>query len=436
MELIGFLKGKGNTGSKVDIKSIPNLQAWYEVYDSSSITLSGNTLVSLIDKSGNGRHMTTTSTNMPTYSATGGPNGLACLNIDATHNTQINGVNIAAGTIVYALVKMASTVQSSGTYTIIGYTAGTYQNGLVQTNLQNGQIPIGQFAGLPSDNPFLNTFNTNWQVLQFNALGNSIPGQGVSIFTTTNNEPTGYGYHYGSPIGITDLSIGHAANSNTFSISALIVVNSTISQHDDQMIRSYLINLAGITPNRQLHCYGDSTTAGSGATTYAQRWTWLVATSKNMSLTNWGFGGTILFPNNGSTGVASFNYADLAANEFNHTFFYDGQNIIFDYGINDASQGGVNATWAATYQGYIQAYINKGVPLSKIVICIPPSTSARQALMAPANAFITTIASNLGIKLCDLNTAFAQNPALFFDTLHPNDTGYALWASTISPLIT
>lgn len=407
------------------ISGIPNLQAWYEVFDPAAITLSGSTLVSLKDKSGNGRHMTTTNTAMPLYSATGGSNNLAYLSIDSTHSVQCSGT-ISAGVIVYALIKV-TTLSGASTSCIIGY-SGALQ-GIVQDPLATGFMPIGTSGGFDSDNFFTNSNTTNWQLVIFNTLN-------TLGFTTVNNEPYGQrGHSYGAT-GITSLNIGFGASTASFQISALIVVNNTISQANDSLIRSYLLSKAAISAKPQIHYYGDSTTAGSGASVYTNCFAALVAANKGKDYTNNGGGGTIVFPNNGSTGVPGFNFIDLYLNEFQYNTFYDGQYIILDFGINDATQGGINATWKSTYQSYIQYFIDNGTPANKIIINIPASTAARQATMSAANGYIAAIASALGIQIYDANAAFAQNPALFFDTLHPNDAGYAVWAGGLEALIT
>lgn len=74
-------------------KDIPGLAAWYDFSDANNLTIVSNSLNLVVDKSGNGLHLDTKTTNWPTY--TGGQrNGLAAGNF-----TQTGDASIARGSV-------------------------------------------------------------------------------------------------------------------------------------------------------------------------------------------------------------------------------------------------------------------------------------------------------------------------------------------------
>lgn len=419
--------------------SVPNLEGWWDVSDAANISISGGSLVQLNDKSGNGRNLNTAdiTLSLPTYSASGGPNNLPYIQFDGTHNLVYASANIFVPVIVYMLMRITSLTKSllGGDYRKSICTFSGRQVGIVMDDSPSiGYAPWIYVNGSYNNNPmsYSNGQNMNWQVMTADFLSAS-PAITPLRF---NNEPPGITcLNYAGQSGVLDLQFGASGFTAQYQLTECIIVGTSISQADDNAIRQYLLSKGSIAVKPQLRCYGDSLTAGFCDP--SQNWPYLVCANKGLDIVNYGFGGTIVFPNNGSSGVAGQNFVDVYNNEFAYGP-YEGQYGVFFFGVNDVNQGGINSAWKTTYQGYLQSLIDRGYDRSKMILVTPPSTTANAAGRATLNTYIADIATALSINHYDAFTDFNNNggDSLFSDTLHPNAAGNVLEAAAIESFIT
>jgi len=429
--------------SGLDVLSIPNLQAWYDASDPANTIVSAGAITQWKDKSGKGRHLSATDNNMPLYSASGGANGLPYISLDGSHSMKLT-TTFDGPLIVYALFRMTdltnNPVSGQTNKSIITFnnsaTAGLLADIIASsTNL----VPITRMFGSYYSIMYKNSSNTNWQVAVCDMLT-------VNIGFRINNEPAGNTMINPASFTITPTAInfGYLGFGASCQLSEVIIVANSITQANDNAIREYLLAKSNIQPKPQIHIFGDSlSTNGSGN---FNAYMYLVSNELGMDLVNWGHGGTIVFPVNGSTGVAGYNFDDVYNQELAYGS-YEGQWLILFFGVNDSNQGGIkssnttaqNLAWQNGYQSRIQTFITGGVPANRIILVKPPAKTTTASTRTALNAAIDSIAANLGVHLCDLYAIFnatGDPDSLFLDDLHPNDAGNRLEADSFKAIIT
>ena len=405
-----------------------SLIAWYDVTDPAAITLSDDTLTELLDKSNTGRDITAkfSSTSFPVYSSTGGANDSAFITIDSLHTlTNSDGYSGTNGTIAFAVVRLKHTapVLVSGSYLKSIITYADRSRGLTSDSLTAGVSAYTQSGGSISNGNYHNGAHTDWQVISWKT------GTDTTI-TRFNNEP--------NPItcitdltggGPTNINFGYFAFTQAYEFAELLICKEGITDEQETDVRNYLLNKYSPTSQPYLLTFGNSLTANTCGN-YDSAWVYRVSDSLGINLVNMARGGTIVEPNATATGVDGRNLSDVYPLAIGKQ---KAQWLTFMFGVNDATQGGVDATWKTLYKAIIQEFIDDGYNADSIIIVIPPSTAARQSLMSAANTYISEIASEMGLRLFDANTLFLGNggDALFEDTLHPNGTGNLLFRDGI-----
>lgn len=196
--------------------------------------------------------------------------------------------------------------------------------------------------------------------------------------------------------------------------------------------------------------FGDSITAGTGASDAAHRWANIVAASLGATLTNSGISATIL-QNTVQNSVDTIGAA--ADNNGRDTYTaritgYSPKYVYILYGLNDLRLNDVAITQAlfeADLTEIVTALITAGITASDIVLGSPPYTDpAQDGANSPFDggttskhqlytASVQNIAAIKGTKYADIYGAMVAgggNDLLAVDGIHPNDTGHALIAST------
>lgn len=179
--------------------------------------------------------------------------------------------------------------------------------------------------------------------------------------------------------------------------------------------------------------FGDSYTAGSGST-YPNRF----ATATSIPIRNYAVGGTRVCSGTYAPVVSGTDLIDKYQTEI--ALGYHGQAVSFQYGQNDVAAGIVNAQWKATYKSIIQAFINAGWPLRKLVLIVQPNHTTLQGSRALARQYGIEIARELNI-LCynaydQFNSFGAGNNVLFqVDNVHPNASGDSLLSVGVQQFI-
>lgn len=425
-----------------DFLTYPGLAAFYDMTDPANVVVTSGRASKLKDLSAHGRDIQSlfSGGTFPPYSATGGISNKGFITLgDGANDGMLNAATGITGAVsVYAVIRFKgftrTDVPGQGIVkTAVGFNSrisGIYMDDLDAGG--PGYAPaIGNGGGLHWSGAYSTMKTTSWQIINIDSF--QPYGMGVRV----NNQSAPFNYLGGAPaIGASQIWLGYATGglAANFELAALAIINGTPSKADENNIYAYLDAHYPVTKKQWFEVYGDSISSGNEGD--FSIWPWLVSADRSYDLVSRSHGGTLVFPNNGSTGVSGQNMIDVYSYSFERP--YTGQWVVFAFGTNDANQGGINATWKSTYKGYLQQFIDFGYPVGKMIIVKAPSTSARQSLMAPCFAYIDQIGSELGIHVYDANARFLANggDSLFGDTLHPNGTGNRVYADGIELIIT
>lgn len=179
--------------------------------------------------------------------------------------------------------------------------------------------------------------------------------------------------------------------------------------------------------------HGTSITAGTGPSSNAHRFSTLTSNKLNALESNFGISGATLVTQ-GVANIPTLPVFDRAKYRW----------IILEWGVNDCNSATDSATFASTYDDYIDTLIiNRGWPPERIVILapsyinpttFPTATFAKQLQFRLASQAIATLK---GTKWVDVfGTQVARNPDLLVpDGIHPNDYGSSVYVNNISKVI-
>lgn len=201
--------------------------------------------------------------------------------------------------------------------------------------------------------------------------------------------------------------------------------------------------------------YGDSTTVGSGASKFANRWSSLVSNSKNWLELNHGVQGTTLERSADNVDrISSPNMYDIRNTVPNYIEGVTAA-LFYSYSINDCGLNfpSYNTTVFSTQLSeIIDAATAKGWPLAKIILvigfyCTEANWSdyitygiGTAATNARHNSFIAAagaVASNKGVRWINPNADMVAAGGTGPDGRHPNDAINAVIANiSVLPVIT
>jgi len=201
--------------------------------------------------------------------------------------------------------------------------------------------------------------------------------------------------------------------------------NLSDSIHDQVINKLYTdYSMASDTTAMTLFGFGDSNTAGQGATSY------LVALASGMSLAhcNLGISGTRLTTLTANSGVARYD-AQLNSRPYS-------DKCVIQYGTNDIIGAVSQATYEAGLVTVVGGMIAAGWDAAKICLCSPPyqQAGANAAALALYNTSTQTVATTYGTKFFDLYTDIKDNggDTLLSDTVHLNASGQTRWQNGVA----
>jgi len=276
----------------------------------------------------------------------------------------------------------------------------------------------------------------------FAARGGTVYKDGAEDGTLTNSGCTGLEI----PIGC--LQIGA---SKTYyykgDIWSLALYNTVITEDQVIAITNAINALSGLT---SIVAFGDSVTAGTGATDADHRWANIVADSLGAVLYNSGISSTVL-QNSVQNSVPVIGAA--AANNGRDTYatrvtFYNPTYVAILYGLNDLRLNDVgfsDSNFSNDLGETVDAIVASGVSASNIIIGSPSYIpAASYALASPWDGGTTvkhaayvaacaSVATTKGCKYADVYQAMADGggDTLMADDYHPNDAGHAVIAAAI-----
>jgi len=179
--------------------------------------------------------------------------------------------------------------------------------------------------------------------------------------------------------------------------------------------------------------FGDSITAGTGASVTANRFSSVFSTAQSTMQLNYGVSGKTMC-SHPTTPDGSSMYEHIADIP---TYVAAYKYLFFEFGTNDASSDTVYTTtrFETQYNAIIAAAIAKGWPAAKIkLLTIYRRDDAKED---PYNVKLAAIATANGVQLIDTASVLAANPGtLMADALHPNDAGHAAMSAKIVADIT
>lgn len=422
-----------------DLLAYSGLAAYYDMTDPANVVVTSGRATKLKDLSTHGRDIQATfpSGTFPPYSSTGGISnkGFITLGDNVLDSMQNTATGITGAVSIYAVIRFKNfTRVDAGGGQGVGKTVlafGARKNGLTLDDSAFGTyMPIVQNGnGVHWSDCYSTMKKTGWQIINIDCI------TGAAVNVRVNNQGAPFNYLNGSgAFGGSEIWLGYYSLAANYELASLVVISGTPTIADENNIYAWLDAKYPVTKSQFFEVYGDSISTGNNGD--FSKWMWLLNADRGYDLVGRSHGGTILFPNNGSTGVSGQNFVDVYQQSFQRP--YSGQWIVFAYGTNDASQGGINATWKSTYKSYLQQFIDFGYPTSKMIIVKAPTTSARQSVMSQCFTYHDQIGSEMGVLVYDANARFLANggDSLFGDTLHPNPTGDRVYADGIELIIT
>lgn len=235
-----------------------------------------------------------------------------------------------------------------------------------------------------------------------------------------------------------------------------IILTGDIDDTQRQTILTYLSGRpAPVYSGLYGNCvgYGDSITAGDGASDAAHRWLNIVASdtkSRMLFVVNSGIAGTVL-QNTVQNSVAVIGGA--ATNNGQDTLTarvlaYNPARVLVLYGLNDLRLNDAaftTTTFQNALSAVVDAIIANGTPAAQIVLGSPPYVNPANyaTFAAPFNGgstvkhqayrdAVAAVATAKGTRYIDIYQAMIDgggNTLLSADNLHPNDTGHAVIAA-------
>jgi len=271
---------------KLDLLTLPNLRAWYDASDASTITESSNLITAWNDKSGGGYHLSASGGERPTYTSSG-LDGKPVVTFNGTSNeikastaSQWAFLNQAGGAEIVAVWKAGTTADPNNVFALFSTNRGTINNEgctlfqddrapsrdqVVGSNIKNsGSGGSGDLFYLsasgnnfhPNNAPTMlgTTFDlgnaTADSKIRHRVNGGTSQGSNVSTRTASTANP------------IDPLRLGYLNGSigwlNGY-IAELVIFNAKLSDADRERVEGYMAHkwgLAGDLPATHPYKYG------------------------------------------------------------------------------------------------------------------------------------------------------------------------------------
>lgn len=222
-----------------------NLLSWYDVSDPSAVTVSAGKVSSLLDKSGNGRHATqSTSGQQPVYTANA-QNGLPTMDFTAGNSTVLtiaNPVTHNSGSLhIFGVVKAKNVAvnNNSAFYGAVGQsnTVAYCIPGAVSANRQT--LLHSGVAWFPASS--VASFGTT-SFYQLNASWD-----GTNVVYRQSRTADGTATYTGRPTTSSNaIGAQEASSYSSIYISELIVYSAPLSTNDRNLVETYLFNKWGV----------------------------------------------------------------------------------------------------------------------------------------------------------------------------------------------
>lgn len=428
---------------------IPDCVLWLDGADEAgTITKDGSNRVSnWADKSGHAHHGTQgTDANKPI-------SGIRTINSLNVLDFQSND-KISLPSALYTLPLGNNTVfivagtdnTAAATQTLLsGTNSGSTRYRIMYLNSSGNQYEI--VNGTVS-NPASYTYNTAPHIhtmLRSNAaIIGTIDGATIVNAATANAN------------AINAFAIGTQANNTSGGwdgpVGEVVIYNRALSQAEGGVVMAYLSAKWGIAasavswPDMAIAGFGDSITAGSGASPSSNRWLSQLASGLNATTSNQGISGTVLQNSLSLTNNGRDRYVAALTGASRQDRIY----IL--YGLNDlrytASPGSMNlANFVNDYMEVLTGLLSAGYSADAIYIGSPPYitaagysvgdpdfTGANTTIHEQYVAAVQDIAESFGVWYAPVyeNMKAYGDGCVSGDNIHPNNTGHGIIATAFS----
>lgn len=416
---------------------------WLDAADTATITDTAGAVSQWNDKSGNGYNATQgTNANKP-ISGTRTINGLNVLDFQGDDKVVLPSAlhPLPQGNNTVFIVGATDNTAASGTL-LSGTSSGSTRYRIMHLNSSGNQLEV---VNGTASNPASYTFNTNAHIYSLFRSNAAIIGavDGATIVNTLA----------ATSASINALAVGTQANNTSVGwdgpVGEVVIYNRALSPSESNQVLSYLSAKWSIssTPvawqSTAIAGFGDSITAGSGASSSADRWLNLVAASLTATLLNQGISGTVLqnslsLSNNGRD---RYSAALTGGNKQDRVYIL--------YGLNDlrytASPGSMNlANFTNDYGEILTGLLAAGYTTDTIYIGSPPYITAAGYSVGDAEftGSNSTVHEQYVDAVKDIAEAFGVWYAPVYenmktygdgcvsgDNIHPNDTGHGIIAT-------
>lgn len=449
----------GNDNTAATQFSIIVVSLWVRAGDVSGND--GDAIATWTSREGNSYAFAGAATKQPLLKlGANGINNKAALLFDGSNDILVHVGALFSGTVgaVLAVIQFSASPKNSqdvfhsgdegtaGLYTISlqAYNSGSNPNiRCYQNNNDTASDCYGSTA-LVAGTPYIMVWQSDGSLYIMDVNGTL---QTVTVGAGANN-----GDWFGDTTLRDNVNIGGAkvsVETNFFKglISEIMVLDGTIAAVN--ALRNILASFYSITVTDTMVAFGDSVTAGTGASDAAHRWANIVATTKSWQLVNSGLASTTL-QNTTQNSVSTIGGA--VDNNGRDTYISRvlqkaPQYVLVLYGLNDLRLNDVAFT-VALFQNdlgeVVDALIAAGVAATQIVIGSPtyiPATSyglgspwdgATAQKYTDYIAACSAVATAKGTKYIDVYQWMADNGGdtlISGDNIHPNDAGHAAIAN-------
>ncbi len=422
--------------------SIPDLALWLDAAEASSITAAAGAVSQWSDKSGNGYHAVQSSSGARPKTATRSLNSLNVIEFDGSDDGfNVSPVPDISGAHTMFVVAATDTPTKSGNQNFIRGLNSTSTRQQI-TYGGSGTTLLGRNGS--SDATYSLTVDSNPHIFSQACYATDLrlyyAGGHVASSTASGG-------------GTTNLGIGRRGNSGDSPldgyIAEVLIYGRALNSSEANQVGNYLASKWNVTwtdySYSTLAVIGDSITAGQSASTSANRWANIVATSLGTPLLNQGISGTYLqntILSGGSPGANNGRDRYIA----DVTSRNRAERVVILYGVNDARDAPIEANLTLAnfindYQEMITGLLAAGYTQDKITLGSPPYFTGHRsgdtggaARLASFAGAVRDLAVANHVKFADVYNYMINNGGaslLSGDYLHPNDSGHAAIAVAI-----
>lgn len=417
--------------------SVTGLKAWVDATDAAQVTLAGSDVITIADKSGNGKDMVQTNSGARgQYITTGGLNNNKFLRLAGDKSIRIPNLPVAQPFTFYLIGKHGSNIGYMATFN-----AAKNMNMFVMPTFYGEELfdyTISIAGGGSQYGRFSNILRLDQpQIWRFGFWG----ADTTSI--RINNEPS-YPRTFQSGGGASMENFNLGGENVGLDFYEMLVFDHKLTRGEDAKVMAYLNSKYPVNNGAYIATLGNSITEGLNASAFNKRYTWLLAKALGVTLYNYGISGATLHQAMGDQNKGVLDQIDNAIGKVNNGI------ITIVAGYNNDFSGGTaqqKAQWEADYGAGVQKLIDSGYSPNNIYLFSPLQNvnatatnsghSGTDVQTDEMEIVIRRIAANKGVKYGDLLHYSRAHKAEYGmgDGIHPEDPGNQLMTNFMLSVI-